>query len=216
MIKYLSILLSLLSVPCISSGAIIGRDVANDGFLVAGDYEYGDVQVTENSVLTVDGGGAGGIIANNYSHIEIISTSLPLSDGINGGGVWSILINDSSTLNFSGGATNIITTKKNSVVYLFGGQINLLASQQRITEGTHIKIYCNEVWDWKYNSFGEKKGIFGTWWDGTPFDITFIDDSSNYFPATWKNIEVITPEPGTITLLGFGSYLVRKRRVKVN
>ncbi len=210
MIKCLCILICLLSVPCISSGAIIDSDVANDGYLVAGEYEYGDVQVTENSVLTVNGGGAFGVLAKNYSHIEIKSTSLPLSGDINGGGVWSIYMNDYSTLNFSGGATNLITTKKNSMVYLSGGQIKLIASQQKVTPNNeHIIIDCREHnWLWEN---GQKSGISGKWWDGTEFTINFIDDDFGFFPATFNNIKVL-PEPASMLLLGLGGVLIKKRR----
>ena len=46
--------------------------------------------------------------------------------------LWSILLDDYSTLNVSGGAINVIYTGRNSTVTLTGGQINKIINQQSV------------------------------------------------------------------------------------
>ncbi len=192
-------------------GSIICDGPASDGFLRTGEYDD-TIVVNSNSSLNVNGGASDRITVEDSAKLIISITSSLSNQPKNRGGVWTIILRDESNLTFSGGATNKIYTGGNSTTILTGGQINSIASQQRITNGTHIEIYCNEGWLWKYNSYSEIKGIIGNWRDGTPFDIAFIDDSSNYFPATWKNIEVITPEPASMLLLSLGGVLIKKRR----
>ncbi|MBN2065136.1 MAG: PEP-CTERM sorting domain-containing protein [Sedimentisphaerales bacterium] len=196
-----------LVIICFMSAANAG--VLDDGKLTAGEYGF-SVEIGDKNSLVVDGGGSNSITMNNYSHLDVLSSSLPLSSGTKG--VWTIYMNDYSTLNFSGGATNLITTKKNSMAYLSGGQINLIASQQVVTDKEHIIIDCKPNWIWKRNSYNEIKGIVGYWHDGAAFDITFLDQTNFGYNPVYENVKVI-PEPGTLALLSLGS-LFLKRRIK--
>ncbi len=183
---------------------------AADGLLSDGEYAE-QVTVTEYSYLQVrDNGGAYKITVENNGLLDIFSTSLPLSSS-NDKGVWSILLTNSSTLNFSGGATNLITTKKDSMAYLSGGQINLIASQQVVTDKEHIIIDCKPNWIWKRNSFNEIKGIVGYWHDDAAFDITFLDQTNFGYNPVYENVKVI-PEPGTLVLLSLGGLFLKRRR----
>ena len=208
--KILWLLVCFLSVYSVSDGAIIGRDDANDGYLTTGEYEYSNVRVTSYSTLYVVGGGAYRITAEDHSQIDISSTSLPLSGDIDGGGVWSILMDDYSTLHVSGGAINTIYTGRNSTVTLTGGQINKIINQQSVTVGDErIIIKCCEGYDWLYED-DLISGITGNWWDGTAFTISFQDDD-DYAPV-YQNVKIITPEPATLTLFALGSIFLKRRR----
>ena len=208
--KILWLLVCFLSVYSVSSGAIVSHGgIGDDGVISKGEYDYGDIRVTYSSTLTVDGGGAGGIIAEDHSQIDILSTSLPLSGDIDGGGVWSILLDDYSTLNVSGGAINVIYTGRNSTVTLTGGQINKIINQQSVTVGDErIIIKCCEGYEWLYED-DLISGITGNWWDGTAFTISFQDDD-DYAPV-YQNVMVITPEPISLTLFAFGGIFLKRK-----
>ncbi len=192
---------------CLAS--MLNAGVIDDGYLTSGEY-ISQGEIYNKNTLIVQGGSANRLTANDYARLDVLSTSLPLSSSLDKG-VWSIYMNDSSTLNFSGGATNLITTKKNSMVYLSGGQINLIASQQVMTDKEHIIIDCKPNWIWKRNSFNEIKGIVGYWHDGAAFDITFLDQTNFGYNPVYENVKVI-PEPGTIALLSLGGLFLKRRR----
>ncbi len=177
----------------------------NDGLLSVGEHTY-SVEVDDTSVLTVNGGGANSIDMKDNSHLEILSTSLPLNSTTKG--VWWIGVNDNASLIFSGGATNHIAMKRNATALLTGGQINMISSLQTITGGPHIVIDCQKGWSLAYQN-NIPKILYGKWHDGTPFEISFINDSD--FPPVFDNIKII-PEPASMFLLGLGGVLINKRR----
>ncbi len=194
----------------LSLGAIIEYDpfgYALDGYLTNGEYAE-DIILTENSVLTVSGnGGAYSIEAKDYSKLIVESTSTPASSSFDKG-VWSILLTNSSTLNFSGGATNIIAMKKNATALLTGGQINNISSYQVVNDNPHITIVCQKDYRLAYEN-NIPKILYGNWLDGTPFEINFIN--INGLEPVFDNVKII-PEPASMLLLGLGGIFLKRRR----
>jgi len=109
------------------------------------------------------------------------------------------------------GVSELIIIGSSAVAELQGGSINYIKSMQYTTKigaDPHIDLYCLPGWSWI--SDNPLLGIKGQWWDGSPFSIKFINDF-DYDPA-WTNINIITPEPTTMLLLGLGGLMLRRKR----
>jgi len=181
----------------------------SDGYITAGEYEYMVTWRSNTPSLIVDGGGADRISVRDSGCLEVRSTSTPL--GVDIGGVYDITIGNSSKLIYLDGVTELITIGSSAVAELQGGSINYIKSMQ-YTETTgidpHIDLYCLPGWSWL--SDNPLLGIKGQWWDGSPFSIKFINHTE--FDPAWTNINIITPEPTTMILLGLGGLMLRRKR----
>ncbi len=207
----------ILALVNISYGSIYDSNgLASDGIISDGEYGT-NVQVSEDSILTVTGGGAEQIRLFDNSHLEIISTKTPLSDYYEGGGgIYYITPSDNSTVTFSGGIANYIYVLKDAAAIINGGQVNLIRSIQKPTAGETITIECREGWSWLYDNEGEINGIAGQWYKygNDEFSIKFLNDTIVYsFPDTWTHVKVVTPEPATIVLLTLGGVIMKRRCV---
>ena len=193
--------------------ASVGFAGYSDGFITAGEYEFGVTWRSYDPPLIVDGGGADRISVRDYGRLIVKSTSRPLSAYHPVGGVYDILLFNNSRLSFLGGATELITIGSSATAELKGGSINLIKSMQytiKTNSDPHIDLYCKPGWSWISNS--PLIGIQGNWMDGTSFRIEFINDAT--YDPVWTNINVIVPEPATLLLLSLGGLLTRRRKAQ--
>lgn len=178
----------------------------SDGYISTGEYEYG-VEIFHHNTLVVDGGGADVIDMRNSSYLQVLSTSIPVNNNWNTGGITDIWLFNYSHLDYFGGSTEEITIGSSATAVLKGGRIDAITSLQNVITPS-IDLYCQPGWEW-IKTGDVTTGITGLWLDGTTFDIQLINDSD--YDETWKNINVI-PEPATIALLSLGGLLIRKRK----
>ena len=201
--KKLSVLLLFLCVLVASSFAGY-----SDGFITAGEYEYGIIWDNNNRPLIVDGGGADTIDMQNYSRLEVRSTSVPVNGNWYVGGILDIHLLGNSHLDFLGGYTDLISLNSYSTADIKGGYIDSIRSLQAANSFPHINLYCQPGWSW-IGAENNYTGVTGLWENGNNFSIDFIDDDWGYCPATWTNINVI-PEPMSLMFLAAGSLMIRK------
>jgi len=138
------------------------------------------------------------------------STSTPL--GVDIGGVYDILLYNNSHLLYLNGVTELIDVGDNVKAILKGGSINFIRSMKVTNGGTdqNVDLYCLPGWSWI--SDNPLLGIEGQWWNGSPFNIEFINKTNLGFDPAWMNINIITPEPMTLLLLGMGGLMLRRKR----
>ncbi len=214
--KFLQMMLILILASHSFASIYDSNGIATDGYISEGEYGS-NVQVSEDSILTVTGGGAEQIRLFDNSHLEIISTKTPLSGYYEGGGgIYYITPSDNSTVTFSGGIANYIYVLKDAAAIINGGQVNLIRSIQKPTAGETITIECCEGWSWLYDDEGEINGISGQWYkhSNDEFSIKFLNDTIQYkYPDTYTHVKVVTPEPATIVLLTLGGVIMKRRCV---
>jgi len=179
----------------------------DDGLISGGEYEWGVDWLSGTLVVNV--GGADVIEARNLSQIEVRSTSTPLGTGV--GGIMDLVLKYNSRLDYYGGETEELTVRMDATAYLHGGRIDGISSFQYATT-EHVFIYARKGWLWNYEA-GKRRGITGLWYDGDPFSIRFTTLGEGFgADPVWKNVEVITPEPATLLLMGLGTFLLHRRR----
>jgi len=183
----------------------------SDGFITAGEYEFGVIWRSCQIPLIVDGGGADEISVRDNGCLIVKSTSKPLSLYHPVGGVYDILLFDGHLLYLDGVTELIRIAGNNATAVLKGGSINLINSMQ-FTEKTnsapHIDLYCQPGWSWLDGD--PMKGIQGNWINGSPFEIEFSNDPT--YDPVYTNINVIIPEPAAVVLFGIGSILLRRKK----
>ncbi len=214
--KLSQMVLILILTVNISYGSIRDANgITNDGIISNNEYGY-NVRVSEDSVLTITGGGADDIELKDYSHLDVLSTKTPLSDGNNGGGgIYNIVPSDNSTITFSGGVANYIYVQKDAAAIINGGQVNLIRTAQYEYVGKTITIECCDGWSWLYDNEGEINGITGQWYKygNDEFSIKFLNIDKPLLTDTYTHVKVVTPEPATIVLLTLGGVIMKRRCV---
>ncbi len=196
------------------AGYFDANHVTEDGLLEDGEYGIA-ARVDGSSTLTVTGGGAESIDILGSAHLDVISTKIPLSDSYNGGGgIYDINVENYASLTFSGGVVDSIEIYNNATAILNGGTINSLEIYQYGSLGQTVRIECCDGWSWIYGIEQQIKGITGNWQNGTPFSIDFIDAirRPDLNPPVHTHVEVVTPEPASLLMLGLGGLVLRKRK----
>jgi len=201
--------------------------------IVSAQYENGGVITTYvgdvdclSGLLVVQNGGAADLLQmENYSHLEVWSTS-PLGYM---GGIWDIKLFGHSHLDYYGGWTDELSMRNYSTAKLYGGRIDFISSYQKVFDvivgwdeqgnpifNTHIEMF---VRDYEYNPATLR--ITGTWnvdnddnglWD--TFNIKLLDQSADlrYDPAIDNIKFTIIPEPTSLASLALGGLLLRRKR----
>ncbi len=179
-----------------------------DGLISAGEYE--ELVDWISGTLIVDGGGANTILAWNSSRVEVRSTT-PFLGQPHPSGITDLVLWRDSRLDYYGGETEELSMEMNATAHLYGGRVDFISSYQYGTT-ERIFIYAQEDWLWTFEA-DKIRGITGSWWDGTPFNMRFTNNpwQSEYGPA-WTRVAVITPEPATLLLMTLGGLLSRRRR----
>ena len=195
-------------VVCCSTMIFAGYE---DGLI--GPTEYEEFVEWESGLLMVDGGGANMLSILYSARLEVQSTSKPINEDFNTGGIWDIVLYGSSRMDYYAGWTDELTVRSNAIANLYGGNINGISSFQYAATD-HINIYALPGWSWMLDGNQKKVGITGQWWDSTPFDIDFTANGESFgYDPVWMNINVIIPEPTTVLLLALGGFqILRKKR----
>ncbi len=183
----------------------------SDGFITAGEYEFGVIWRSCQIPLIVDGGGADEISVRDNGCLIVKSTSKPLSLYHPVGGVYDILLFDSARLLYLDGVTEFIRVTQSNTVFLQGGSINAIKTMRFAATGNeNIFIYAQNGWSWLDDD--PMKGIQGKWRvGGSDFRIEFFNDEVFGTDPVWMSIKVI-PEPAAVVLFGIGSILLRRKK----
>ena len=189
---------------------------------ISNTYEY-DVKL-ENESLLVTGGGAELIWAKYSSYVEIENT-LPLQ--IDVGGIADLSVDDSSSLNYFGGETDLLKVRNNATASLRGGRINYISSYQDADDlvqvgwdyENNVPIFRKHiemiVRQWAYNS--QTKVLSGVWNVDNNNDSLFdtftiqLHNQTGYDPVIDNITFTIIPEPLTLLLFGMGGILLRRK-----
>lgn len=197
-------LLALAVVP-VCYGSILDVPQTVDGYLEEGEYATLTITLERDEELFVTGGGAECIDAEDYTYIEVRSTSIPVNGNWYIGGIMDIFLSDNSGLLYLDGVTDEISIGQDATAIIKGGTVNALTIGRSPSGSCEAIIYCQA--DYTKN----QSGISGLWADGTAFDIDFINVGSYPPTADYVNVVVI-PEPATLALLGLGGLLIRNKR----
>ena len=170
------------------------------------DYVISDTYVggyTLNGLdsLLVTGAGALFIDAFGESYIEVQDTA-PLEQFV--GGIYTLDLNDSSTMNYYGGETGLFTIHSDAIATFSGGRIDYISSYQDSDLIKHITFIADvDSIDLTGNL------LTGNWLDDSSFSITLLDQTG--YDSVYSNINFV-PEPATVLLFGLGGLLLRRRK----
>ena len=169
-------------------------------------------RLNSSESLLITGGGTGSFDMRDSSLAFIQGTS-SLEQGV--GGIWSITQLGESYLEFSGGELNELIIASDATCVLSGGKIDNISSTQiaweyddsdppALVPNPHITI----IYSGDLPTVDMSNIMTGLWGDASAFSIQ-LHDVSGYSPVI-ENIQFI-PEPATLTLLGLGGLLIRRK-----
>jgi hypothetical protein len=147
------------------------------------------------------------INALDSSSIEVQYTSTPF--GLDVGGIYTLSLNDDSTMVYKGGGLGSLRLSDDAKASLEGGSILHISSYQYVPKPNGIG-YPNITIDCRLDSVGydsQTNVVKGLWKNGDPFSIQ-LHNQTGYDPVI-ENIQFV-PEPVTLLLVGSGVLGVRR------
>lgn len=199
--------------------------VALGAFDVTISSGYHGMQMLEGEEsLLMTGGGVVEIEAFDFSYVEIQGTA-PLQQFV--GGIYTIDLNNNSTMNYYGGETGNFVIYGDAQAVLQGGSILHLSSFQDADdlvqvgwdEENNVPIFRKHiemiVREWSHNT--QTNLLTGIWNVDSDSDDLFdtfgiqLHDQTGYDPTIENITFTIIPEPATLLLFGLGGLILRKR-----
>ena len=163
------------------------------------------------NILVADEGGMNGLRLFDNSSADINGTST-LGDGT--GGIWHITLAGSSSLSMTGGQVHQLDFNNDATATLSGSYIETIWSYQiawKYDDTSHVLVpdpHITMVSDvWEHDA--ETNVLTGLWLDGSAYEIQ-LHDVEGYSPVI-DNIQFV-PEPMTLALLGFGGFLIHRKK----
>jgi hypothetical protein len=158
------------------------------------------VKLYNNSSMTLSGGEVSGIDLKNSATLSVLDGKV----------LGTIYATGDNIINIAGGATDKIYANGSTKVTLSGGNIGTMQIGLNISSTsppTYI-VMCDLYSLNRTYINGVLSGITGNWLDGSGFD---IEVGSRIGNPTSDYIQFV-PEPATLTLLGVGGLMLRKRK----
>ncbi|MHC4757695.1 MAG: PEP-CTERM sorting domain-containing protein [Planctomycetota bacterium] len=182
--------------------AVLAEITEGFDYTISDTYEFGIFPLNNESLL-ITGAGAYQIDAKGGSYIEVQDTA-PLEQNV--GGIYGLNLDDSSTMDYYGGETNLFRIIDNARATFSGGSINYISSYQDSDLTKHITFIAD------LDSIGFDGSVLtGNWLDGSSFSVTLQDQAG--YDSVYSNINFI-PEPATLALFGLGGLLLRKKKYR--
>jgi hypothetical protein len=168
-------------------------------YTISNTYDLVGTNLNSQTLL-VTGSGSIQIMAKGESYIEVQNTA-PLEQFK--GGIYLLGLDDFSTMNFYDGEMGDFNIYDDAEVTFSGGRIDYISSYQDSDIKKHITFICDVD---SVNLTGNL--LTGDWLDGSSFSITLQNQSG--YDSVYSNIQFI-PEPATLSLLGLGGLLIRRK-----
>ena len=191
-------------IPClILTTVFVSATYGDYDYTISDSYEYGIFTLDNNSLL-VTGAGAYNIRARNNSYVEVQNTAMLQ---INAGGIYTLDLDDTSTMNFYNGSMGGFNIYKDAEVAFSGGRIDYIHSFQDSDVLKHITFICN-VDSVNYNTSTHQ--LTGDWLNGKGSFNIILENQANY-DSVYSNINFV-PEPATLLTLSLGGLLIRRKK----
>jgi len=228
--KMRNAIITMIVVLLLAAGASAypDKDFYSDGNIMPGEH-WNNVRIyNDDTIVDMLGGGVDSVGSYDRSTFNLvdgyINTLVAWESGtlnVSGGYVYtldamgqstvsfsglangvSFGVEDSATLNVTGGSTIGIWAYNSGTLNLRGGVVSdLVVGRDQSIINVH-GFGLGKTDTGGIYGYGQ---IYGAWWDETPFTISLGT------AETYSHVNLV-PEPGSIILLVFGSFLLRQRR----